>query len=55
MLIFLPGVYQEILAAPLEVSLSVIYLGVFQQYSRILHWPILYLVLVLLKQQVLYI
>ncbi|HDR8194758.1 DMT family transporter [Bacillus thuringiensis] len=29
MLIFLPGVYQEILAAPLEVNLSVIYLGVF--------------------------
>lgn len=29
MLIFLPGVYQEILVAPLEVSLSVIYLGVF--------------------------
>ncbi|WP_237980437.1 DMT family transporter [Bacillus thuringiensis] len=29
MLIFLPGVYQKILAAPLEVNLSVIYLGVF--------------------------
>ncbi|WP_242285277.1 DMT family transporter [Bacillus cereus] len=29
MLIFLPGVYQEVLAAPLEVNLSVIYLGVF--------------------------
>ncbi|MES9783564.1 DMT family transporter [Bacillus thuringiensis] len=29
MLIFLPGVYQEILVAPLEVNLSVIYLGVF--------------------------
>ncbi|PER51202.1 EamA family transporter [Bacillus thuringiensis] len=29
MLIFLPGVYQNILAAPLEVNLSVIYLGVF--------------------------
>ncbi|HDR7778769.1 TPA: EamA family transporter [Bacillus tropicus] len=29
MLIFLPGMYQEILAAPLEVNLSVIYLGVF--------------------------
>ncbi|MEC3420878.1 DMT family transporter [Bacillus cereus] len=29
MLIFLPGVYQEILTAPLEVNLSVIYLGVF--------------------------
>ncbi|MDP7989262.1 DMT family transporter [Bacillus sp. MHSD_36] len=29
MLIFLPGVYQEILAAPLAVNLSVIYLGVF--------------------------
>ncbi|PGM53633.1 DMT family transporter [Bacillus thuringiensis] len=29
MLIFLPGVYQEILAAPLEVNLSVIYLGAF--------------------------
>ena len=29
MLIFLPGVYQEILAAPLEVNLGVIYLGVF--------------------------
>ncbi|PIE94732.1 DMT family transporter [Bacillus fungorum] len=29
MLIFLPGVYQEILAASLEVNLSVIYLGVF--------------------------
>ena len=29
MLIFLPGVYQEILATPLEVNLSVIYLGVF--------------------------
>lgn len=29
MLIFLPGVYQEILAAPLEVNMSVIYLGLF--------------------------
>ncbi|MDA1564591.1 DMT family transporter [Bacillus cereus] len=29
MLIFLAGVYQKILAAPLEVNLSVIYLGVF--------------------------
>ncbi|PFE97797.1 EamA family transporter [Bacillus thuringiensis] len=29
MLIFLPGVYQKILAAPPEVNLSVIYLGVF--------------------------
>lgn len=29
MLIFLPGMYTEILAAPLEVNLSVIYLGVF--------------------------
>lgn len=29
MLIFLPGMYQEILVAPLEVNLSVIYLGVF--------------------------
>lgn len=29
MLIFLPGLYQEILAVPLEVNLSVIYLGVF--------------------------
>ncbi len=29
MLIFLPGMYQEILVAPLEVNLSVIYLGLF--------------------------
>ncbi|MDA1760605.1 DMT family transporter [Bacillus cereus] len=29
MLIFSPGVYQEILASPIEVNLSVIYLGVF--------------------------
>jgi drug/metabolite transporter (DMT)-like permease len=29
MLIFLPGIYQEIVAAPIEVTLSVIYLGVF--------------------------
>ncbi|WP_242313659.1 DMT family transporter [Bacillus cereus group sp. BfR-BA-01355] len=29
MLIFLPGMYQEILAAPLEVNVSVLYLGLF--------------------------
>ncbi|MCW9129443.1 DMT family transporter [Bacillus paramycoides] len=29
MLIFLPGIYQEIVAAPIETTLSVIYLGVF--------------------------
>ncbi|MBE5106651.1 DMT family transporter [Bacillus thuringiensis] len=29
MLIFSPGIYQEIIAAPIEVNLSVIYLGVF--------------------------
>ncbi|MGE6552604.1 DMT family transporter [Bacillus mycoides] len=29
MLIFLPGIYQEIVAAPIEITLSVIYLGVF--------------------------
>ena len=29
MLIFLPGMYTEILAAPLEVNMSVIYLGLF--------------------------
>ncbi|KXY30276.1 hypothetical protein AT269_09365 [Bacillus cereus] len=29
MLIFLPGIYEEIVAAPIEVTLSVIYLGVF--------------------------
>ncbi|MFD6510449.1 DMT family transporter [Bacillus sp. NPDC060175] len=29
MLIFLPGIYQEIVAAPIEATLSVIYLGVF--------------------------
>ncbi|SCA99669.1 Drug/metabolite exporter family protein [Bacillus mycoides] len=39
MLIFLPGIYQEIVTAPIEITLSVIYLGVFptQQYCRILH------------------
>ncbi|PGM58391.1 EamA family transporter [Bacillus cereus] len=29
MLIFLPGIYQEIVAAPIETTLSVLYLGVF--------------------------
>lgn len=29
MLIFLPGIYQEVVAAPIEITLSVIYLGVF--------------------------
>ncbi len=29
MLIFFPGMYTEILAAPLEVNMSVIYLGLF--------------------------
>ncbi|RWS44695.1 EamA family transporter [Bacillus mycoides] len=29
MLIFLPGIYEEIVAAPIEITLSVIYLGVF--------------------------
>ncbi|PFJ17178.1 EamA family transporter [Bacillus cereus] len=29
MLIFLPGIFQEIISAPIEVNLSVIYLGVF--------------------------
>ncbi|WP_088291847.1 DMT family transporter [Bacillus mycoides] len=29
MLIFLPGIYQEIVTAPIEITLSVIYLGVF--------------------------
>lgn len=29
MLIFLPGIYEEIVAAPIEITLNVIYLGVF--------------------------